>query len=528
MKRSDQLRAVAFVLAVALLSTATGATQQPGPYQVGYTVKHEYDHSRTFQRPSDYAGNRIEGEIARPLQISVWYPAEPAPDIEPIAYEEYLWADLTRTDFTPPTGEDRRHYTDNLARVLAMEYRVERERFDSVSSQIARAFTRKARAFRDAAPAEGSFPLLIHMSGYNASPRHHAGLFESLAGHGFVVAALPSMGMYSESIDNERLSIQVQARDMDFAFDRMRGFPNVDPHRVGALGMSWGGMSNILFAQQNFNVDAVVTLDGAVTMVEELKLLESLPGYDVKAFRPAYLQLMVAPEEAAFRPKDLRFFEQLLYSDAWMVQFSGVTHDDFGCEYSDAIRSLAETDTAVATRREAFARLLREYILAFFDTYLEDDPTAEAGLQSMFDEANINTDLLARTARKTAHPAPPTQAELMEIVRTQNPQRALEIYLSARQVDSLVDLSLASRFMGSLYMEAFQAEEYDRALDICRAWQHANPADIGPLFSMGRAYRRMADSASAIDCYRRILESAGDERHRTSALEAIEELGGDN
>ena len=47
----------------------------PGPYAVGHAVRHEYDYSRTFKKPYDYFGERTPGEIARPIQITIWYPA---------------------------------------------------------------------------------------------------------------------------------------------------------------------------------------------------------------------------------------------------------------------------------------------------------------------------------------------------------------------------------------------------------------------------------------------------------------------
>jgi tetratricopeptide (TPR) repeat protein len=496
---------------------------ESGPHQVGYTVKHLYDQSRTFKRPTDYTGTTVEGSIARPLQISIWYPAAPAAVAAPMKYEEYLRAETTETVFDPPDEAQIQASIDRTLRFMAMEWGVERDRLEAVISVLKGRMDQPAGAFRDAPRAEDQFPLILHMSGYNAAPSHHAGLFEYLAGHGYIVAALPSMGMYSGNIDNELLSIEVQARDLEFATGYMRDIPGVDTERIGTTGMSWGGMSNVLFAQRNYYVDAVVTLDGAITMPVELDLIESLPGFAARTFYPAYMQLLVEPNDAKFRPKELRFFEGLIYSDAYSVQFNDVVHDDFGCE-TVRLRNLVERDSDMAAYREAFLRALHRYVLGFFNAYLKDDQTELAFVQTASEAGGMPSGLIESHEYKKAAPIPPTQAEFQAIIREQGAVRAGEVYRAAIAVDSDVELSLASRQMGPLFMEAFQTAEYEKALEICTLWLEGNPDQVGPYFSMARIYRQTGKKSKAIECYRKILELAPNGRSADNARQALAEL----
>ena len=260
---------------------------EPGPYDVGYRVMHEYDPTRTFKPKFDYFGKPTEGPIARPLQISVWYPARPSAGQIHMKLEDYYQATATETEFAPPSRERLVIVLNRLKRIWPLEFRVPPEGRDAIRERIDKALQEEVFAVRDAVAEKGPFPLVVHMPGYNGSPANHAYLFEYLASHGYVVAAVPNMGMYSRTIDDEAASLDVQARDLEFVVVRMGDFPYVDLSQVGTTGMSWGGFSNVLFGERNARVDAVLTLDGAITMSQELKLIEAVPGYSHKSFDKA-------------------------------------------------------------------------------------------------------------------------------------------------------------------------------------------------------------------------------------------------
>src|SRR5690349_225263 len=72
-------------LSLLIASTLLGATPstwgplQRGPYAVGYRLIDRYDDTRPFWMPRDLDGKPRNGARARPMRISVWYPAQPSP-----------------------------------------------------------------------------------------------------------------------------------------------------------------------------------------------------------------------------------------------------------------------------------------------------------------------------------------------------------------------------------------------------------------------------------------------------------------
>jgi dienelactone hydrolase len=497
---------------------------EAGPFPVGYTVRHEYDYSRTFKKKYDFFGQRTPGEIARPIQISLWYPAEAPDGDERVRVRDYYHATATETGFTPP-GEERLIFSlQELARILTMEWAVSPEDQPETLRQLDSVFGEETFAWRDARPAPGPFPLVLHLPGYNASPNHFHPLFEYLASHGYVVAAVPSMGAYSREIDHEGMSMDVQARDLEFVLSVARTLPFVDPGRVATTGMSWGGMSNVLFASRNDNVDAVVTFDGAITMPAELDLLEQVPGFELGSLRGAYLQLMVAPEEAVFRPKDLRFWDALRYSDAIMLQFHQVGHDDFA-PGNLRLRLSTEGDPARKEYLEGFSRTLLGYTLEFLDASTKGDAGALSFLAATPEENGVPAGLVALWESKEGIPPPPTQEEFAGILRSSGVEAAEGVFRAVREREPELEI-ITSPLMGPLYMEAFQAGELDRALAICRLWALGMPEDVGPWFSMARVYRAMGNKEGAIDAYEKVLEIAPDHPAAANARAAIVELRG--
>jgi len=78
-----------------------------GAYSVGYKVEHVYDYSRTFKAKYDYEGKLINEETARPIQITIWYPAAQSRNEKQMSYGEYFRNEATEIDFSRNTIEAR-------------------------------------------------------------------------------------------------------------------------------------------------------------------------------------------------------------------------------------------------------------------------------------------------------------------------------------------------------------------------------------------------------------------------------------
>ncbi|HXT20175.1 MAG TPA: hypothetical protein VN923_05455, partial [Thermoanaerobaculia bacterium] len=125
---------------------------EPGPYAVGFQVLERRDPARPYRYPFDLDGNRRSIDVARPLQIGVWYPAQ-AKTGAPMRLGDYVALMGAEQDFTLSAAERARrgeaaYFAFDVVRPATPEQR--------------RALLAlKTAAARDAAPAAGRFPVIL-------------------------------------------------------------------------------------------------------------------------------------------------------------------------------------------------------------------------------------------------------------------------------------------------------------------------------------------------------------------------------
>ena len=152
---------------------------EPGPYTVGFQVVGTHDVTR-----ADGAYPEAEG---RPVQLSIWYPAQPA--ASPMHFATYAHVLTKQTDLDALTAEQKRQ----AERSLLVE--MSRDRFYLLKAgKIETLLQMPTRAFYEATPVEDHFPLLLwglrHTSAAGQSVMN-----EYLASHGYVVVAPQYTGL---------------------------------------------------------------------------------------------------------------------------------------------------------------------------------------------------------------------------------------------------------------------------------------------------------------------------------------------
>jgi hypothetical protein len=210
---------------------------QPGPHAVGVRQTDHYDQSRPFRTARTLDGQPRTGERARPIRVTVWYPAQPTTE-KPLTFGDYA------------RGEE--------AAVLGLQGLA---RLDE--QQRAKLLALPGRAVRDAKPANGKFRLILYSLG-SPSPAHVTA--EYLASHGYVVVQAPRLGASAGFPPDNRdaLDLDTKLRDMDFVLNVMRDFPQADLENMGAIGFSAGGRWALAAAMKDSNVHAVVSLDSVM------------------------------------------------------------------------------------------------------------------------------------------------------------------------------------------------------------------------------------------------------------------------
>src|SRR3974390_2232076 len=124
------------ILAVVLLCTRFAfATEKSnfsflavyGSHSVGFRVVQQFDYTRSYKR-IDAEGNLITGELARPIQTLIWYPAQTLPGTKPMLFGRYLDLMATEDDFAPLSAQQRATKVNALLKANYISKNYERER----------------------------------------------------------------------------------------------------------------------------------------------------------------------------------------------------------------------------------------------------------------------------------------------------------------------------------------------------------------------------------------------------------------
>jgi dienelactone hydrolase len=363
-----------------LCSFAHGQTsfdfkQKPGAYGVGLRVIRQYDESRVYKSRTGTGDKAVELEGKRPVQTLVWYPTRQTG--APVTNADYLRISRTEDNFDLAPDEIERRTN---AWVTARSARMPSE---SVQRELRYAMW----AQLDAAPAPGKYPVVIYAPGFGSSAIENADLCEYLASQGYVVIASASMGSRSRAMTQDIDGLEAQAADIRFLIGFANSLLQADASRIGVIGFSWGGMSNVVAAARDDRIRALVSLEGAFRYASNFVDGSAGAAKNVSPARVAVPLLYVAArpqsvEELHTAPLDTHFsfMNGMAGSDVYVATMRPMQHLDFG---SQLLRFTAPDKADEYTREEvvtAFGWTVR-YVHQFLDAYLKGSADARAFLQ---------------------------------------------------------------------------------------------------------------------------------------------------
>lgn len=477
----------------------------PGPHAVGFEVLKRHDHARSFHPRIDFRGREDRSEIARPVQIAVWYPAQASAAPSYLTATDYLRVAATETDFTTPPG----------AAEITAPYRQALAARGWEAERIEELLARPARAIRRATRQPGSYPLILYAAGGGMSAVGNRVLCEYLASHGYIVAACGSHGMYGPRMTYDAIGLEAQVGDLEFAYAQMQGYPGVARRIVGTVGFSWGGLANVLAALRHLGIRAVACLDGQIAG-RYRAAAEGNPFFEPDRQRAALMLLTSAPEEEL----DRHFYDGVRYADAYWLHFPDLPHIGFASWLLRQARLGAGPDQA-----ERMERLTRAYGVAcrqvrrFCDAYLKEDAAARAELQALAAAAR-DPEALFTGEMKVAQPAPPRPEEWLALVEEEGITAAAEVFRQAREHapdQVLFDEGTMNR-IGYRLLQAGQAAE---AIAAFRLNTEAYPTSANVYDSLGEAYANAGNRPAAIENYRRSLEINPGNENAVRRLEAL-------
>lgn len=229
------------------------SSQQAGDstviYQVGHRTMSFVDSSRAY-RPGVGQKDKLR---FRPVDIDIWYPAEPSAGDSTLRFGYFLqsFQELANFYSAPQTF-------DGLRMDIAKSFC---EGFGC--SQPALLLQYPTSTFIQPKRVGKAFPLILYLASYNSLGYENYLLFESLARQGYVVASVNSIGRYPGDMTMNNADLMEQVEDANQILKRLKQDKGVDTTRIGVLGYSWGGLAGSILAMQRNDIDAVVSLDGS-------------------------------------------------------------------------------------------------------------------------------------------------------------------------------------------------------------------------------------------------------------------------
>ncbi|MEW6411950.1 MAG: hypothetical protein AB1483_05685 [Candidatus Zixiibacteriota bacterium] len=478
------------IIFISVFSTPARSTDPPvqwgdlfsGPYPVGFTTIEKYDYSRVFQSKVDYDGDPREGERARPVQVCIWYPAEPAVESAPMVYGEYVF----------PAPDDSRFY-GLLSQLQGRELGYLMAAAGNRAAPVADVMNMTVGAVKNAAPQEGAFPIVIYFADLQSGFSENSVLCEYLASQGYIVAATHSVGTLSLNAALTAGDLETQVRDREFALAQLHGYPNADTDRLAVIGCGWGGVEALMMQMRNSDVDAIVTLDGAYLYKDNAELIKENPSFDFTGVKVPSLQMYPGLPDAI----DPSVCEAMPYSERYFAALKRFTHPDF-THYPALLPDSAAGESV--DDGPSYATVC-EYVLGFLNAYVSGEQTALAALDAVVSEYADNLLVQHMLGQKP----PPTELEFVDLIQQGKIDRAIEIYqqLKAARPGDVFFQEATINVMAYRMLQSNQIEDAVKLFKL-NAEAFENSANVWDSYADGCIAN--GDIETAAMCYRKVLE----------------------
>ncbi len=510
------------LLALLLLaaSGAAGAadafvfSNEPGPYPVGVQVKAQYDYTRVYRPTVDLVTGQPEThERARPIQSLTWYPAKNKG--KPLAWRDYMATNATEDTPWLSAAEAQRATDTSIA-----------NSFGSLPPASARqALAQRMWASRDAAAADGKFPVVIYAPSFSASATENVDLCEYLASHGYIVLSSPSLGAHTKSMTTDLEGLEAQAGDIAFLIGQAHAIPQADMSRIAVVGFSWGGLANVLAAAKDDRIRALVSLDGSVRYWPQY--VDG--GKDAARYAtPGRLALPmlfvsradVSQEKLVKDKKKLEYslLNEMTYTDMTIVTMRPMIHAHFA---SDFLRQANGEGFGEYSRDEvsqAHSWAMR-YVERFLDAYLKKDAQAMAFLDNK-PAANKAPPHMLAVERRKGGGIPPTIEGFIRTLQTGGYEHAQAVYDSMHAANPGFVLEPAwLNVYGNDLLHKGRAKE---SVPILQLGVKLEPNWSWIADSLAEAYEAVGERQLAIAEYRRALSLEPTLGH---AIERLKVLG---
>ncbi|NQX76136.1 CocE/NonD family hydrolase [Gilvibacter sp.] len=440
-----------------------------GTYEVGYRYTQLVDNSRSYS----VKGNWTTATIARPIPLSIWYPAKSTAVSTPMKVMDYMRV--------LKLEEEWEHLPDSL--ILNWFYY-------APNAQNKAHLWEEVKAVKDQAELEGKYPVIVYAPSYGAASTENFTLCEYLASHGYVVIASPSRGAYNRSFTGGTLlDLETQARDIEFIVDALDDFNYVDTSRIATMGFSFGGISNVLASIRNKQIKANVSLDGSVKY--QFKTLASSPFYRQDEFAIPFIHFSqkdipaVVLEQDGIDPAlntDFEFYDRLDKAPAYQLKMLDLTHGNFssfGVLFANRDQRQDKSDQLIM---ESY-NILCEYSRLFLDAHVKKEDATTSKFDEILKSSSVSLERFSyQTKVNQTHSM--SLAQFNELAAKQNYSDLLNLYTSLN-----LDQKFHQGDLNNLGLHLFFNPEFQQSgIAVLKFATELYPESANLFDSLGEAY----------------------------------------
>ena len=492
--------------AQAALPAASSADIIPeaGPHAVGLRIVQQYDYSRVLEAPVDAFGKAGSVGPARPIQTLVWYPAKRTGAARMLV-ADYQQASLADVDFALSGAE------------------ASKQRAAWMAGPMKAQFGASTLAVRGAAPADGSYPVVIYAPSFAARAHENLDLCEYLASHGYVVIASRSLGARSVTMTDDVEGVEAQAADIAFLANYAQTLPQADITRIAAAGFSWGGMANVFAAARSNRIKALVSLDGSIRFHPKIW---SAATY-VRPSRTAVPMLFLggrAPTAEAMERDDklgASYLNTMKYSDVYVTTAPPMTHRDFSSFQLRLVPDSGFGDYQRAEVEQAY-RSVALYARQFLDAYLKNDAKALAFLKQSPARHGIGPQVMSMDFRPASFTVA-GEADFLRAFSNAGHRNAQSIYtqMSAQSPD----FKLSPLNLNTLGYQLLRANNARGAVELFKLATYLEPKFGNAFDSEGEAYEALGETAAAIAAYEKAVAVDKNQVNAIARVKALQAGG---
>ena len=357
------MKSILVLIILVSLTTSSALSQQ---FMAGFKSTSLIDSSRIY-KPDVELSDKLH---YRPIDLDIWYPSNEVKEDSMYFRELFSLLELRANNYQ--TEVDYTGLTNELAQLYVSE--------SGIDGDATELLNLKTSSFRGLSPANGSYPIIIYMSGLNGMGFENYKLLEELAQNGFIVLAISSIGRYPGDMTNHKEDLLEQVYDAKYGIDYLLSdtYFNTDSSRIGLLGYSWGGMGATILANQISSIKGIVSLDGSETHYfgsdENDPLIKEIHESDL--FKPEekktpYLFLESDHNLGINATSSFRYYD-LLSGEKHYLILSNSNHEDFKAIPS----ALKSSQSAIEIHQD-----VKALVVSFFQTYLLQEHSFNGTLQ---------------------------------------------------------------------------------------------------------------------------------------------------